>query len=386
MKLYNISLQSIRRRKSKTIFLLFGLILSVALVVMLITLSENINASVSQKLDEFGANIIITPKSEQLAINYGGLSIGDVSYNNSQLKEKDIARINSIKNSKNISTISPKLLEITDINGKKTVVAGIRFEDELRLKKWWRIKGKAPESESQILIGNNISAGRYININDSIKIKNEVFAVSGILDNTGSQDDDFVFMSLSSAQKLFNKPEAVSLIEISALCYDCPIEEIVAQTSSAVPAAKVTPIKQTIEAKMTAVHSFEHFSVGISLIILVISFLIVFANVNASVNERTREIGIFKSVGFRQMHILKIILFEILIISFLAGLVGYFIGIASAKFLLPHLSMFAANELFINPAVFWGTVLLSLFVSFTACIYPALKAAKLDPTVAFRYI
>lgn len=386
MKLYTISIQSLRRRKSRTAFLLFGLILSIALVIMLITLSESINASVSQKLDEFGANIIVTPKSEQLLINYGGMIIGDISYNNSQLKETDIARIRSIKNSKNISTISPKLLEIADVNGKKTIIAGIIFENELRLKKWWHIKGNIPESKNQILIGNNVSTHRQININDTIKIKNEIFVVSGILDNTGSQDDDFIFMNLSSAQKLFNKPETISLIEISALCYDCPIEEIVAQTSKAIPAAKVTPIKQTIEARMSAVHSFEHFSIGISMIILVISFLIVFINVNASVNERTKEIGIFKSVGFRQIHILKIILFEIFIISLISGLAGYFIGTNSAKFLLPHLSMFAANELIIRPILLWETVLLSLIVSLLACIYPALKAAKLDPTVAFRYI
>lgn len=386
MKLYNISLQSIRRKKSKTIFLLVGLVLAVASVVTLITISENINANVSAKLDEFGANIIITPKNEQLAINYGGLSIGEVSYNNSQLNEKDIDKIRSIKNSKNLSIISPKLLDAADVNGKKNMVAGVQFENELRLKKWWHINGNAPKTAGQILIGSNVALNRNIKIKDTIKIQNDLFVVSGILENTGSQDDDLIFMNLSSAQKLFNKPSIISLIEMAALCYDCPIEEIVSQTSTAIPTAKVTPIKQTIEAKMLAVQSFEHFSIGVSLIILVISFLIVFANINASVNERTREIGILKSVGFRQSHILQIILLEILIISLISGIVGYFLGIISAKLVLPHINIYTTNKLIVNPTVFVGAVFLSLLVSLTACIHPALKAARLDPTVAFRYI
>ncbi|MBU0559792.1 MAG: FtsX-like permease family protein [Bacteroidetes bacterium] len=386
MKLYSISLQSVRRKKTKSILLLIGLVLAVASVVTLVTVSENINASVATNLDEFGANIIVLPKIEQLAINYGGLSIGEVSYNNSQLNENDIIKISSIKNSRNISIISPKLLEVTTVDGKKNLIAGVNFKDELRLKKWWHLNGNTPNGGNQILIGSNVAFVRKISKNDSIKIKSEMFIVSGIIGNTGSQDDDLIFMDLSSAQRIFEKRSAISLIEMSALCYDCPIEEIVAQVSAAVPTANVTPIKQTVEAKMMAVHSFENFSIGVSLVILAISFLIVFVNVNASVNERTREIGILKSIGFRRVHILQVILFEYLIISLIAGLMGYIAGICSAKLVLPHLSMYSSDKLIVNYAVFWGAVFLSLLVSLTACVYPALKAAKLDPTVAFRYI
>lgn len=386
MKIYSIAFQSLRRRKAKTIFLIVGLFLSVASVVTLITVSENINKSVAINLDEFGANIIITPKSDQLMINYGGLSLGEVSFNSSPLSENDLQKINTIKNRKNLSIISPKLFETVNLKGKNVLIAGVRFSDELKLKKWWAINGKSPLSPNNLLLGSNTAGALQIKVNDTLVINEQQFVVSGILSNTGSQDDALIFMDLLTAQTLFRKPSKLSLIEIAALCYDCPIEDIVSQTASVLPTANVTPIKQNIESKMMAVHSFERFSLGISLVMLVTSFLIVFANVNASVTERTKEIGIFKSVGYRKSHILKIILTEVIAASLTAGLLGFLAGISAAKLVLPFLSMHGLTSFTYNFTTLPIAVLLSLFVGITACIYPAIKASRLDPIVAFRFI
>ncbi len=386
MKIYSIAFQSLRRRKAKTIFLIVGLFLSVASVVTLITVSENINKSVAINLDEFGANIIITPKSDQLMINYGGLSLGEVSFNNSQLSENDLQKINTIKNRKNLSIISPKLFETVNLKGKNVLIAGVRFSDELKLKKWWIINGRSPLSPNNLLVGSNSAEALHIKINDTLLIKEQRFVVSGILSNTGSQDDALIFMDILTARTLFHKPAKLSIIEMAALCYDCPIEDIVSQTASVLPTANVTPIKQNIESKMMAVHSFERFSLGISLVMLVTSFLIVFANVNASVTERTKEIGIFKSVGYRKSHILKIILTEVIAASLTAGLLGFIVGVSVAKLVLPFLSMHGLISFTYNFTTLPIAVLLSLFVGITACIYPAIKASRLDPTVAFRFI
>jgi len=386
MKIYSIAFQSLRRRKAKTIFLIVGLFLSVASVVTLITISENINKSVAINLDEFGANIIITPKSNQLMISYGGLSLGEVSFNNSQLSENDIQKINTIKNRKNLSIIAPKLFETVNLKGKNALIAGVRFSEELKLKKWWVINGKSPLSPNNLLVGSNTAEALQIKVNDTLVINDQQFIVFGILLNTGSQDDALIFMDILTAQTLFRKPSKLSLIEIAALCYDCPIEDIVSQTSSVLPTANVTPIKQNIESKMMAVHSFERFSLGISLVMLVTSFLIVFTNVNASVTERTKEIGIFKSVGYRKSHILQIILTEVIAASLTAGLLGFFAGISAAKLVSPFLSMHGLTSFTYNFTTLPIAVLLSLFVGITACVYPAIKASRLDPTVAFRFI
>src|SRR5574338_130885 len=390
MKLYNISLQSLRRRKSRTAFLVIGLLLAIASFVTLYVVSENVNKSVAENLDEFGANMLITPQSDGLNLNYGGISVTGLTFGNNSLNLKDIEKIKTIKNKDNLSVIAPKLfnsVKIKTLNGtneKNMVAAGINFKNEIRLKKWWRVTGKYPLQENEILIGNEAARLLGTKLNQKISLNEEEFLISGILEETGSQDDALIFLDLKKSQDLFNKKNELSLIEIAARCYDCPIEEIVRQTSGKLPRAKVTAIKQSIESKMTAIHRFEHFSLGISGVILIISLLIVFTNVNASVNERTKEIGIFMSVGFRRWHIIKIILLEVLIASFAAGVIGFFIGIAGAKIITPILSMDNSIKINFSYSLLLLSAGMAVLAGLLASVLPALKAARLDPTVAFR--
>ena len=144
---------------------------------------------------------------------------------------------------------------------------------------------------------------------------------------------------MKESQRIFGKPGELSLIEVAALCYDCPIEEIVRQASEKLPEARVMAIRQTIESKMEAMHRFENFSYGISAVVLLVAALIVATAMTASVNERTREIGVFRAIGFRQTHIMKIILTEAFLTCLIAGAAGYFIGIVAARIVSPLLMM-----------------------------------------------
>ncbi|MBK7381056.1 MAG: ABC transporter permease [Ignavibacteriales bacterium] len=390
MKLYNISIQSIRRRKSRTAFLVIGLLIAVASFVTLYIVSDNVNKSVAENLDEFGANMLVTPKNDGLNLNYGGISITGLTIENGSLKQSDISIIKSIKNKDNLSIIAPKLFNRVTIKSenvsaeKNVIAAGVNFQDEIRLKKWWKVSGKYPQESNEALIGSEVAKQLNVILNQKINLNDKEFIAVGILDETGSQDDGLIFTDLKAAQSLFNKQDELSLIEIAARCYDCPIEEIVRQTSAKLPGAKVTAIKQSIESQMTVIHSFEHFSFGISAVILVISLLIVFTNVNASVNERTKEIGIFMAVGFRRWHIIKIILLEVLIASFVAGLTGFFIGVGSAKIITPMLSMNANIKIDFSYTLLLMSAGMAVVAGLLASVFPALKAARLDPTSAFR--
>lgn len=403
MKLYNISLQSIKRRKTRTAFLIIGLILAVASFVTLYVVSENVNRSVASNLDEFGANMIITPKTNDLDLVYGGLNVAGLTFNKAELNQNDIEKIRSIKNRDNLSIIAPILFGTVTIlsndkaglrnastDGKKVVAAGIDFKEEIRLKKWWSIKGTAPAELNDALAGSKAAKILNLKLNKRVNINGEDFIVKGILNETGSQDDGLIFIDLTKAQKLFNKSSltakrnSLSLIEIAARCYDCPIEEITRQISAKLPGANVTAIKQSIESKMTAVHRFEHFSYGVSAVILVISLLIVFSNVSASVNERTKEIGIFMAVGFRRLQIIKIILLEVLIASFAAGIIGFILGIGASKIITPVLAMEENIKINFSFLLLFFSAGVAVLVGLLAGIHPAIRASRLDPTTAFR--
>lgn len=384
MKLYNISLNNLYRRRMKVVFLVLGLVIGVSTVVTLVTVSEAMNADIAKKLDEFGANILILPKLDDLSLSYGGMSVSSVSFDVRQLREEDAQKIKLIKNRDNISILAPKLLNATKIQQRDVLVVGVDFEQEFRMKKWWSITGKKPQDGNEALLGAEAKDKLGIDLHQTFEIEGEKFTVAGILEPTGSQDDGIVIIDLKEAQRLFGKPDRLSMIEVAALCYDCPIEEIVRQVSEKLPGAKVTAIRQAIESKMESMHRFEHFSVGISLVVLFIGALIVFITMTASVNERRREIGVFRSIGFRQSHIMMIILTEALLTSFLAGLVGYFLGFSASRFVAPLVIMNGGSEMPFNHQLLIFSVALAVLLGIASSIYPAYKASRLDPIVALK--
>ncbi len=385
MKLLDISLNNLLRKKGRTFFLVSGLAIGIGAAVAMTAVGDAMNREVMHALDEFGANILVLPASEGLPLSYGGLTVSAVSAGGRQLTMEDAARIRTIKNKDNISTVAPKLLVQTEIKGTRVLVAGVDFKAEQRLKKWWRVAaGMNPQASGEALIGKNAAAALHIVPGDRIAIGSGGVRVSGILDNTGSQDDGLIFAELAWVQQRFHKGNAVSLIELSALCSGCPIEDMVAQVNSALPGARAVAVKETVELKMQAMHYFHKFSLGISALLLIVAGMIIFFAMTASVKERVQEIGLFRAIGFRTGHIIRVLLTEAFLVSLLAGMVGYVIGIVSPRLIAPYL-MSAYNLTFtFDPLLAAGALASSVLVGVGASVYPVVRAGRLDPVEALK--
>jgi putative ABC transport system permease protein len=300
------------------------------------------------------------------------------------LKDSDIPKIRQIEVKENISTVSPKLIGVVEIEGKKILLTGVLFQEETRLKKWWKVHGAVPKSRNGVLLGNEVSVRLFKSAGDHLTINGKTVSISGILDETGSQDDFLILGDLTFVQEVLKKPGALSLIEVSAFCISCPIEEIVSQISKALPHAKVTAIKQTLQTKMEALDHFKKFSLGVSLIVLLIGGLIVFTNMMASVNERKREIGIFRAIGFRKSHIIRIIFLEAFVVGLIGGVMGYLLGLGISYILGPVITGIKGGGILVDPVLAVGVVFLSVAMGILSSIYPAIHASKMDPTAALR--
>ena len=384
MRLKDISINNLRRRKGKVFFLILGLTIGITTVVTLISITRMMNEDISKKLDEFGANILIIPRTDDLSLSYGGMNIGGVSIDAQTLKDSDIPKIRQIEVRENVSIVSPKLIGVVEIEGKKVPVMGVRFEEELRLKKWWKIHGGEPKNRDEVLLGSEVAVRLFKSTGDTLSINGKPVRISGVLDETGSQDDFLILSDLAFVQEAMKRLGALSLIEVSAFCNTCPIEEIVKQISQKLPHAKVTAIKQTLQTKMEALDHFKKFSVGISVIVLLIGSLIVFTNMMASVNERKREIGIFRAIGFRKSHVVRIIFLEALIVGFVAGIVGFLLGLGISQVIGPMITGVKGGALVIDPWLAIGAIFLSSLIGILSSAYPAIHASKMDPTTALR--
>jgi putative ABC transport system permease protein len=384
MKLHNISINNLKRRKAKMAFLTVGLMVGIATIVTLVTLTRSMSSDIERKMDEFGANILVTPQSNGLAMNYGGISLGGVTFDQREILESDLAKIKTITNHKNISAVAPKVLGGIRIGTHDVLLVGVNFESELKMKQWWQVFGHEPKSDHDLLLGSDASRVLNVSPGESLTIKGETFTVAGVLDQTGSQDDALVFASLGKAQKLLGKEGKITLAEVAALCSGCPIGDMVTQIAEKLPDAKVSAIQQVVEGRLKALDQFKRFSDAMAAVVGFIGSLIVFVTMMGSVNERTTEIGVFRAIGFRKSHIMRIILLEAALVSLLAGFLGYAVGMGGAKLALPFMAESKNAHLIWDTTIAFGSIGLALTLGLLASLYPALHASKMDPTEALR--
>jgi putative ABC transport system permease protein len=205
-----------------------------------------------------------------------------------------------------------------------------------------------------------------------------------VLDQTASQDDALVFASLKKAQNLLGKEGKITLAEVAALCSGCPIGDMVTQIAEKLPDAKVSAIQQVVEGRLKALDQFKRFSYAMAAVVVFIGSLIVFVTMMGSVNERTTEIGVFRAIGFRKSHIMRIILLEAALVSLLAGFLGYAVGMGGAKLALPFMAEGRNAHLIWDTTIAFGSIGLALTLGLLASLYPALHASKMDPTEALR--
>ena len=383
MTLKDIALLNLRRRKAKAAFLLAGLLIGVTTVVALMSLVETMREDITDKLDKFGANILIVPKTENLSLTYGGLSLGGVSFEMEEIHESQLEKISTIRNSANVAALGPVALGVVQVGDKKVLLSGVDFEATKVLKPWWKIQGEVPVGD-QVILGSEAAQNLGLVAGDSFTASERELTVTGVIAATGSQDDQIIFTPLATAQSMLGMEGRVSMAEVAALCKDCPIEDMVSQISSAIPGAKVMGIQQVVKSRMETLSHFRKLSMGVSAVVILVGSLVVLVTMMSSVRERTREIGIFRAIGYRRGHIIRIIFLEAGIISALAGILGYLSGTGATKLFVPLFTESTHVAVPFDPVLAGGAFVLSIVLGLTASVYPALMAARLDPNEALR--
>jgi putative ABC transport system permease protein len=407
MQLYDISLKGLRRRLGRMALLLLSLVTAVATVVTLVSITRSLNHAVAHRLDEFGANIVIVPQASDLALSYGGISVGTAAYDVGELTLADLEPIGSIPNARNISVVAPKLLAAVDLGAGQVLMAGVLFSEEVRLKQWWQVRGAYPSGASgpvastlgghaptalavgrdgpstEVLLGARLAQTLGLEPGDTLVHGGHTLLVAGVLQETGSQDDDILFVDLSLAQEIAGRPGEISLVEIAALCSDCPVEELVRQIGDVLPQARVSAVRQAVALRMETVGQLTQFALIVSLVVALIGGLIVLTTMLGAVAERRQEIGLFRALGFRRAHIQRVILGEALLISLAGGVLGWLAGMGAVLLLRPTIAELAMESPW-DPILALVTLAGALAIGLAGSLYPARRAADLDPTTALR--
>jgi ABC-type antimicrobial peptide transport system permease subunit len=232
-------------------------------------------------------------------------------------------------------------------------------------------------------------------VGQTIKINKIAFKVIGVTVSKGSSgfnnQDDIIYIPISTAQRLLSGNKYVSTISVSALDADSTTqaqEDITAlllkRHKIADPAKADFSIMNQADIASTASSVTSTFTIllgAVAGISLVVGGIGIMNMMLTTVTERTREIGLRKAIGAKRRDISLQFLIEATVLTFLGGLIGIAVG-WSISFLVSYLGILEAQ-------VSWLSVILAFSVSALIGIifgyYPARRAAGLNPIDALRY-
>ena len=435
MNILTIPLRCLRRKWPRALVLLSIFTLGVASISALYLVSAAVSEGFEKKLSAFGANIVISPKRETLTVSYGGIPLGDMLLDEGHMPLPHVLpAIRGIPLAERLAVVAPKLVGLTRLDGKALPVVGVDWAQELDLKLFWTVQGRFPEEAAQregmalpfaapahsgsgvehatapasghsaapdtahqmtppapeapeasageVLMGSTLAARLELAPGARLQVGGQSVTLTGVLDPTGSDDDNVLFMGLPLAQKLLRTGDSASFVEVAALCSGCPIEDIVAELTAALPGQDVKALRQVVAQRMYAVGFARNLALLVGLVIVCTACAMLVMSMLAAVTERRREIGILRAVGFSRTGVFWIFAFEALATGLVAGALGYGAGYFAGRAVLTTLALEAASFPPFSVAEFSVCIGVSIVLAVLAAAFPAWKAGRVDPATA----
>jgi putative ABC transport system permease protein len=390
MRLRTIIWDGLRRRKIRTILSILGIAIASTALFSLISLKQGYESGMRAELDNMGAQIVAVAKGcpyEAIAIIMIGGQIP------ATLPDNVVGQIREVENVASASASVYGAYKYLDLSHP---LIGITA-DEQNLKSWWAIEGRFPEKFGEVVLGSVEAAvfaqksGEYKSIGDTITVKTGgktvPLRVVGTLKNTGSKDDYSTFTTLETAQELFNLQGRV--VSINIRVKDIAKVPATIEDIEKIPDVQAVTVAQVLGTIQNLVRAGQNMLFVVMLVALLIGGLSTMNTMLMTVFERTREIGLMKAIGASRHHIFSLFLFEGVAICLIGGVIGVAIGSGATmmgdfvlKQFVSVMPTQSVGQLSWYAAA--ASILFPLGVGVLSSIYPALRAAGLNPIEALR--
>jgi len=381
-------------RKKRLFYSVLSVVIGIMTVIGVLSVARANQDKIYAQLEKYGPNLSIIPLVTAIDTKAGNLSLGTLSVGDNYIPESEIPRIREITDGKiksaldiedegNIATIAPRLYVSSELNGIAVMFVGVDPMPERAIRTWWGLsEGTYIESGNQVMLGATAAQLLGLKAGDSVDVDGRNTSVTGVLEESGGDDDYQVFMPLSTLQSIYGKEGLLSSIDIRALCNSCPVQDIATTLNSSLPNLKAVAVKQVAEAEMGVMERINRFMLSLAGVTLVVGLLAVVNTMMTSIHERTKDIGIMRSVGASRKQIITILTYEAIIVGILGGLVGYALGTLLAALLGPLI--FDGIKINFIPMYTLLAIGLATGIAVLASLFPAIKATRIKVSDSFR--
>lgn len=396
-----IALEGLKANKLRSILTMLGIIIGVGAVIAMVSLGMGVQEKVRSSIAGLGSNLLIvlpggtTASGARMAYGTGAR----LTYEDAVAVQKSVS---------NIAAIAPSVSRTYQVvygNQNWTTSVEGTTVDFMTVRNFSVAEGgpfdnRDMETRSRVaVIGKTVADNLFYGdspIGKTIRVNKAPFRVVGVLESKGQSaggmdQDDIIFIPLTTAQQRMMGITYVQRISIQAMTEDSvnqvqdDVTEVLRARHRIKPGEEsdfsvrnLSAVMEAAEETTGTITLLLGFIAAISLLVGGIGIMNIML---VSVTERTREIGIRKALGATYNNILLQFLIESVVIGVLGGLLGIGLGVVSSYII----SSFAG----------WGTVISvgAIFLAFGFSvaiglffgIYPARKAALLDPIEALRY-
>lgn len=359
-------LQNIFHRPIRTAVSILAVAIEVGMVLLVVGLTSGLVHDTAKRVEGIGADILVQPPGASLFFGMSQapmpIKIGD--------RLAEIPRV---------IAVSPTLFQFHS-SGGLNVIYGIDLDSFNKVSGGFVFHAGGPfEQPYDILVDDWYAKANHVKVGQTLVFLNHDFRVSGIVEHgKGSR----LFIPLKTAQDLANAQDRASIFFVK--CSDpAYTDQVVEGIHKLLPRYQVLSVREYMS-MMTSnnlpfLPSFINVMIGVAVII---GFLVIFLSMYTTITERTREIGILKSLGASKTYIVEAILREAGLLSAIGILAGYAGTLIARKLILKAFPTLSVDLTF--EWALWAA-LLAIAGTLIGAFYPALRAAQLDPVDALAY-
>ena len=385
-----MSFRNLKRRRLRTVFTISGILVGIALMVVLLAMLNGMDTRLNEQVRGLtGADLTVYNSTTQSGGGQGSQSFMIQPYDNINEANaeivKNISGVDAVSSTLTFNGFAKSSNNNTQlrINGIEPdlynyVAGGINVVNGSSLKQG---------DDESIVIGKSVSTALGIEVGDKISIgrnekDNREFTVVGIYETGMGIMDAAGYISLDAAQNLTGKEGQISNIQVKTKDPN-EVDAITDLIPQKVQGVKVITQKSIIQKMTDMLNTIQIFVSSLGLIALLAGSFGVINTMLMSVYERTREIGILKAIGSRNIVIMKMFLIEAVLIGVISSTLGCVLG-TIIIYTLPLTNDIMAP--IISPSIIVIAMVLGIAVSTIAGIYPAWRASKMNIVEAIKNV